>query len=136
MVSVCKSQASFDIHKSQANFTQGMDWLWFCIPNYTQGTVCLRFTYSKPYTMVGSGGAPGAAPSPEGPNSFIFDIQILWKGSRVGSWRPLPTRWTPPYRKSWIRYWITIGNPKLRCNTMSILMEEIVPEWHPSPQGF
>ena len=38
-------------------------------------------------------------------------ILLFWhtnfsKHSRLGSWHP-PTRWAPPYRKSWIHHWIT-----------------------------
>ena len=49
------------------------------------------------------GGAPGTRP-PKGPNSFIFDIQILWNVAASEVHGP-PTRSTHPYGKSWIRHW-------------------------------
>ena len=50
------------------------------------------------------GGAPGTCPPPKGPNSFVFDIQILRNVAASESPRPPYEVHARPYGKSWIRH--------------------------------
>ena len=53
--------------------------------------------------LADPGGAPGTRPPPQGSWFFRFDIKILQNIAASGVGTP-PTRWAPPYEKSWIRH--------------------------------